>query len=167
MAETAMHKSHNDLQSNAKTVAMSLLNARLADTIDLSLAVKQAHWNLKGPQFIGIHEMLDKLRDELDAYVDLMAERVTALGGTALGTTQVVGKATTLPPYPTNIYSIRDHLTALVERWSACANAVRKNIDDAAEAGDAGTADLFTEASRGLDKSLWFLEAHTQEPPSL
>jgi starvation-inducible DNA-binding protein len=167
MAEKAMHRSHNDLKSNAKTVAMELLNARLADTIDLGLAVKQAHWNLKGPQFIGIHEMLDKLRDELDVYVDLMAERVTALGGTALGTTQAVNKSTTLPPYPTNIYSIRDHLTALIERWSDCANAVRKNIDDAQEAGDAGTADLFTEASRGLDKSLWFLEAHVQEPPTL
>jgi len=167
MAERAMHKSHNDLKSNAKTVAIGLLNARLADTIDLSLAVKQAHWNIKGPQFIGIHEMLDDLRDELDVYVDKMAERVTALGGTALGTTQVVGKASSLPPYPTNIYSIRDHLTAVIERWSLCANAVRKNIDDAAEAGDAGTADLFTEASRGLDKSLWFLEAHMQEPPSL
>jgi starvation-inducible DNA-binding protein len=167
MAERAMHKSHNDLKSNAKTVAMGLLNARLADTIDLALAVKQAHWNIKGPQFIGIHLMLDTLRDELDGYVDKMAERVTALGGTALGTTQVVGKASNLPPYPTNIYTIRDHLTAVIERWSLCANAVRKNIDDAAEAGDAGTADLFTEASRGLDKSLWFLEAHTQEPPSL
>jgi len=167
MAETAMHKNHNDLKSNAKTVAMGLLNARLADTIDLALAVKQAHWNIKGPQFIGIHLLLDTLRGELDDYVDKMAERVAALGGTALGTTQVVGKASTLPPYPTNIYTIHDHLTALVERWGMCANAVRKNIDDADDAGDAGTADLFTEASRGLDKSLWFLEAHIQEPPSL
>jgi starvation-inducible DNA-binding protein len=161
---TTMHKSHNDLPSNARSVAIELLNARLADTIDLALAVKQAHWNLKGPQFIGVHELLDELRGELDDYVDKMAERVTALGGTALGTSQVVTKSTALPAYPTDIYTIKDHLTALVERWSLVANAVRKNID---EAGDAGTADLFTEASRGLDKSLWFLEAHIQEPPSL
>jgi len=169
MADKAlhMHKNHNDTKSNAKTISIELLNARLADTIDLALAVKQAHWNLKGPQFIGIHEMLDGLRTELDDYVDKMAERAVALGGTALGTTQVAAKKSTLPPYPTDIYSIRDHLTALIERWSLCANAVRKNIDDTDEAGDAGTSDLFTEASRGLDKSLWFLEAHVQEPPSL
>jgi starvation-inducible DNA-binding protein len=167
MAETHIHKNHNDLKSNAKTLSMELLNARLADSIDLALAVKQAHWNIKGPQFIGVHELLDVLRGELDDYNDKMAERIAALGGTALGTSQGVAKATKLPAYPTNIYTIRDHLVALIERWGMVANAVRKNIDDAAEAGDAGTADLFTEASRGLDKSLWFLEAHVQEPPSL
>jgi starvation-inducible DNA-binding protein len=162
-----MHKNHNDLRSNAKTVAIELLNARLADAIDLALATKQAHWNIKGPQFIGIHELLDQFRDQLDDYVDKMAERATALGGTALGTSQTVSGTSTLPAYPTDIYTIRDHLTALVERWGKVANAVRQNIDDAAEAGDQGTSDLFTEASRGLDKSLWFLEAHLQEPPSL
>jgi len=167
MAETHTHKNHNDLKSNAKALSMELLNARLADNLDLALAVKQAHWNIKGPQFIGVHELLDVLRGELDDYNDKMAERVAALGGTAFGTTQSVAKATKLPPYPTNIYTIRDHLLALIERWGMVANAVRKNIDDTAEAGDAGTADLFTEASRGLDKSLWFLEAHVQEPPSL
>ena len=167
MAELAMHKNHNDLKSNAKTVAMELLNARLSDTIDLALAVKQAHWNIKGPQLSGIHLMLDTLRTELDDYVDKMAERISALGGTPLGTSQVVSQSSKLPAYPTNIYTIRDHLTALIERWGMCANAVRKNIDDCDEAGDAGTADLFTEASRGMDKSLWFLEAHVQEPSSL
>lgn len=161
-----MHRSHNDLKSNAKTVSMELLNARLADTIDLALAVKQAHWNLKGPQFIGIHEFLDTLRTQLDDYVDKMAERVSALGGTPLGTSQIVVKSSTLPPYPTDIYAIKDHVTALVERWGKVANAVRKAIDESDEAGDVGTSDLFTEASRGLDKSLWFLEAHLQEPPS-
>ena len=169
MAEKApyMHKNHNDTKSNAKSTSIQVLNARLADTIDLALAVKQAHWNIKGPQFIGIHLLLDTLRTELDDYVDKMAERAVALGGTAFGTTQTTMKSTTLPPYPTDIYTIKDHLTALVERWGMCANAVRKAIDDTDEAGDVGTSDLFTEASRGLDKSLWFLEAHIQEPPSL
>jgi starvation-inducible DNA-binding protein len=167
MAEKHMHKTRNDLKSNARSASIQLLNARLADTIDLALAVKQAHWNIKGPQFIGIHLMLDELRTVLDSYVDKMAERVAALGGTALGTSQMVGKSSTLPPYPTDIYTIRDHLTALIERWGQVANTVRQNIDDTDEAGDAGTSDLLTEASRGLDQKLWFLEAHVQEPPSL
>jgi starvation-inducible DNA-binding protein len=158
------HATKNNLKSNAKQVAISLLNARVADGIDLALVTKQAHWNLKGPQFIAIHEMLDTFRDELDDHVDTMAERVTQLGGTALGTTQVVAKTTTLAVYPTDIYAIKDHLVALIDRYSAFANAVRQNIDDVAEAGDADTADIFTGVSRGLDKALWFLEAHVQEP---
>ncbi len=158
-----MFKSANDLQSNVKTVAIELLNARLADTIDLALVTKQAHWNLKGPRFIAIHEMLDGFRTQIDEYVDTMAERAVQLGGTALGTTQTVAKGTTLPPYPTDIHAIDDHLSVLIERYGKVANAVRKAIDMAAEAGDADTADIFTEASRGLDKALWFLEAHMQE----
>jgi starvation-inducible DNA-binding protein len=158
-----MHQTRNDLQSNAKTVAIELLNARLADTIDLALLTKQAHWNLKGPRFIAIHEMLDGFRTQIDDYVDTMAERAVQLGGTALGTTQTVATGTTLPPYPTDIYAIKDHLAALIDRYSTVANTLRKAVDAAAEAGDADTADIFTEASRGLDKPLWFLEAHVQE----
>jgi len=158
------HKTRNDLESNAKTVAIEILNARLADMIDLALITKQAHWNLKGPRFIMIHEMLDGFRDQIDEHVDTVAERVAQLGGTALGTTQVVADKSTVPAYPTNIYKIEDHLAALIERYSAVANATRKAIDDTDEAGDADTADIFTAASRDLDKALWFLEAHTQEP---
>ncbi len=159
-----LHKTNNDLKNNAKAVAMEVLQARLADSIDLGLVTKQAHWNLKGPQFIGIHLMLDKFRAEQDEWTDSMAERITQLGGTARGTVQEVGRETSLKPYPTDIYAIADHLAALIERYAACANAVRQNIDDTDEAGDADTADLLTEVSRGLDKQLWFLEAHTQEP---
>ncbi|MCB8879967.1 DNA starvation/stationary phase protection protein Dps [Acidisoma cellulosilytica] len=158
------HKTHNDLESNAKTVAISILNARLADMIDLALITKQAHWNLKGPRFIMIHEMLDGFRDQIDEHVDTVAERVVQLGGTALGTTQVVDAQSTVPAYPTNIYKVEDHLAALIERYGLVANATRKAIDETADAGDANTADIFTAASRDMDKALWFLEAHTQEP---
>lgn len=159
-----LHKTNNDTQNNAKAVAMEVLQARLADGIDLALATKQAHWNLKGPQFIGIHTMLDTFRTEQDEFNDMMAERITQLGGTARGTVQEVSRETNLQPYPTDIYAIADHVKALIERMALYANAVRKNIDDTDEAGDPGTADLLTEVSRGMDKQLWFLEAHTQEP---
>ena len=158
-----LHKTRNNISSNARNVAVSLLTARLADGLDLALITKQAHWNLKGPQFIGIHEMLDGFRTVQDDWNDKTAERVTALGGTACGTSQAIAKTSGLAPYPTDIYRIADHLAALIDRYAAFANAVRTSIDEADEAGDPDTADLFTEVSRGLDKQLWFLEAHVQE----
>src|SRR5262245_53457315 len=157
------HQTHIDLKSNTKTTSIGLLNARLADAIDLALVTKQAHWNLKGPQFIAVHEMLDGLRTDLDEHVDTIAERVAQLGGTALGTTQTVAESSGLPPYPVDIYKVPDHLKALIERYGAVANKARKSIDESDEAGDATTADIFTAASRSMDKALWFLEAHLQE----
>src|ERR1700722_17972348 len=157
------YKTRNDLSANAKSVSIGILNARLADSIDLALLHKQAHWNIKGPQFIALHEMIDGFRTELDTHVDTMAERVVQLGGTALGTTQAVSATSTLPAYPTDIHSSEDHLAALIERYAKAANLVRTAIDETDDAGDADTADIFTAYSRALDKSLWFLEAHIQE----
>jgi starvation-inducible DNA-binding protein len=158
----ADYKSRNDLGANAKAVSIGVLNARLADSIDLALLTKQAHWNIKGPQFIALHEMIDGFRTEVDEHVDTMAERVVQLGGTALGTTQTVAKATTLAAYQTDIYASKDHLAALIERYGRVATAVRAAIDETGNAGDADTADLLTAYSRALDKALWFLEAHVQ-----
>ncbi len=157
-----MHPTRNDLPSNAKAAVIDLLNARVADCIDLALLTKQAHWNVRGPQFIAVHEMLDGFRAEIDGHVDTMAERITQLGGTALGTLQTTAAKTALPPYPTDIYAIPDHVQALIERYGLVANSVRAGIDQADEAGDADTADILTGVSRGLDKALWFLEAHQQ-----
>ena len=158
------HRTRNNLESNTKRVAVEMLNARLADGIDLALATKQAHWNLKGPQFIGVHLMLDGFRTDQDEWNDEMAERATQLGGTARGTAQEVSQGSSLVPYPTDIYAVADHLAALIDRYAQYGNALRKNIDEVDEAGDPDTADLFTEVSRGIDKQLWFLEAHVQEP---
>jgi starvation-inducible DNA-binding protein len=150
------------LKSNTKTAMIELCNARLADAIDLSLAVKQAHWNLKGPSFIGVHELLDQVRGRLDTNADTVAERVAQLDGVALGTTQKVEDASKLSPYPTDIHKMEDHVGALVERMGALSKSVREAIDAADEAGDAGTADIFTSFSRDLDKDLWFLKSHLQ-----
>ena len=156
-------KTKNGLKSNAKTVSIEVLNARLADAIDLALITKQAHWNIKGPNFIALHEMIDTFRAEIDTHVDTIAERVAQLGGTALGTSQVVVAATKLPPYPTDIHKSKDHLAALIDRYSNAANSVREAIDQTDDAGDRDTSDIFTAYSRALDKALWFLESHVQE----
>lgn len=157
------HATRNDLKSNVKKTAIEILNGRLAEAIDLALITKQAHWNVKGPQFIAVHEMLDGFRKELDGHVDTIAERAVQLGGTALGTTQVVAAETKLAAYPTDIYTTKAHLAALIDRYADAAKSARAAIEEADEAGDANSADIFTAYSRSLDKSLWFLEAHVQE----
>lgn len=159
-SKVLVHETRNSLPTAAREKSVQLLNARLADGIDLALAIKQAHWNMRGPNFIAIHELMDQFREDMDAGNDEMAERVSQLGGAALGTVQAVASASTVKPYPVDIFAMDDHLAALIERFATVANAVRDAIDTADAAGDADTADIFTEISRTLDKNLWFLESH-------
>jgi starvation-inducible DNA-binding protein len=157
-----MKSPQTGLKSNTKAEMIELLNARLADAIDLALVTKQAHWNIKGLTFIAVHELLDQMRDDVDEHVDIIAERVAQLDGVALGTLQTVGKGSTLAAYPTDIRKIVDHLNALVDRYGALSKTTREAIDAADEAGDADTADIFTAFSRTLDKNLWFLKSHLE-----
>jgi len=157
-----MHKTRNSLTENVRSQAVALLNRHLSLAIDLHAQTKQAHWNVKGANFIALHELFDKLADEVDEFVDTIAERVTALGGTAEGTIQVVTERSTLPRYPLRIDEGRAHVEALSAAYAAFGAAARGAIDEAAGFGDADTADLFTEISRETDKQLWFLEAHLQ-----
>lgn len=153
-------KTRNNLPSNSRSTVIDILNARLADTIDLALLTKQAHWNLRGKQFIAVHEMLDQFRADIDASADVIAERVVQLGGVARGTTQGVAEATTLQPYPVDLVKVEDHLAALADRYGKVANDVRAAIDATDDAGDPASADILTGYSRALDKALWFIESH-------
>jgi len=157
-----MHKTRNDLSAKVRGRMADLLNSRLAGAIDLYLQTKQAHWNVKGPAFIALHELFDKLGEELEDYIDDIAERVVALGGVAEGTLGAVSGRTKLAAYPLDISEGPAHVDALADAYAAFGKAVRKAIDEASKAGDADTSDLFTGISRGIDKSLWFLEAHRQ-----
>ena len=157
-----MFKTKNDLPEAARIKVIELLNARLADCKDLQTQTKQAHWNVKGPNFIGLHELFDKINEEIDEYVDEIAERAVQLGGVAEGTARVVAKRSTLPEYPLNIADGRAHVDALSSALAAFGKVARKAIDESNDLGDLDTADLFTEVSRGIDKWLWFVEAHLQ-----
>ena len=157
-----MNPTKNDLSEEQRTSLAQLLNERLADLIDLGLQAKQAHWNVKGPTFIALHELFDSVAEEIEVFVDDVAERVVALGGIAEGTIGIVGKRTKLAAYPPNITSGRDHVEALSTALATFGKAVRADIDRATELGDADTADLFTGISRDIDKKLWFVEAHLQ-----
>jgi starvation-inducible DNA-binding protein len=149
-----------DLPEEARDEVVRILNEQLADAFVLFSHTKQAHWNVKGMDFIQLHELFDELADLLLGYVDMIAERITALGGTALGTVEMAAGATTLPEMGAELAGGEEFLEALVERFGQHANAVREAIDTTDELGDMGTSDLFTEVVRGLDKSLYFLEAH-------
>ena len=155
-----MFETRNDLSLATRTKAVKLLNARLADAIDLGTQTKHAHWNVKGPNFIALHELFDKISDEVLEQIDTIAERVTALGGTAHGTLAAVARATSLKPYPENLSEGVAHVKALAAALAAFGAKVRAAIDESDKFGDKDTADLFTGVSREVDKYLWFLEAH-------
>jgi starvation-inducible DNA-binding protein len=157
-----MHKTRIDLPLQMREKLVTLLNARLSDAIDLKLQAKQAHWNVKGPSFIALHELFDTIAGLADGFVDEIAERATALGGTAEGTVQVVGKRSTLGAYPLDITDGAAHVEALAGSLATFAKATRAAIGQADDLKDADTADLFTAVSREADKQLWLLEAHLQ-----
>jgi starvation-inducible DNA-binding protein len=157
-----MHKTKIDITNTKREKLVELLNARLADAIDLQSQAKQAHWNVKGMNFIALHELFDQVSTEVTAHIDTIAERITTLGGTAYGTIRVASSKSNLSEYPLEITDGIAHVEALSDALATFGKLVRANIDEANDLGDADTGDLFTEVSRGIDKMLWFVEAHIQ-----
>jgi len=157
-----LYPTKNDLPESTRREVIELLNARLADCIDLETQAKQAHWNVKGPSFIALHELFDDIHEAVDEYADLIAERIVQLGGIAEGTVGVVAQRTTLVDYPIGLSKGPEHVAALSDALATFGRAVRMGIDEMTELQDADSADVLTEISRGVDKWLWFVEAHQQ-----
>ncbi len=160
--KTVQYKTHISIPADQRTQLIDLLNQHLADTLDLYTQVKQAHWNVKGLNFYQLHELFDEAATEVLEFVDLIAERVTTLGGLALGTARLAASSSALPEYPLTAIDGKEHLEALVERYGQYTSRIRAAIDESDALGDKDTADLYTEVSRAVDKRLWFLEAHLQ-----
>lgn len=152
----------NSIPMSARSRLIDLLNKRLADCIDLQMQAKVAHWNIKGSSFIALHELFDRINGSAAEYADLIAERAVQLGGVARATVRIAAARSELAEYPTDLAVERHHVDALSAALAAFGARVRRAIDEAAELDDAGTADLFTEVSRGIDKNLWLVEAHLQ-----
>ncbi|MFL5402643.1 MAG: DNA starvation/stationary phase protection protein Dps [Gemmatimonadales bacterium] len=150
----------NDLPESSRREAIGLLNQRLADCIDLQLQCKQAHWNVKGPTFIALHKLFDEVDESVEEYVDLLAERVVQLGGVAEGTLRIVAGRSTLPDYVPTLSAASDHVDAVSDALALFGRTVRLGIEEMNELEDADSADILTEISRGVDKWLWFVEAH-------
>jgi len=157
-----MYKTKNDLSEKVRIQVAGLLQERLADATDLVTQAKQAHWNVKGPDFIALHELFDKVYEHAGEYTDLLAERIVQLGSIAEGTLRVAAKRSQLPEYPLTIATGKEHVEMLSRSLAYFGSAVRQAIDRADEMGDKDTADIFTEISRDVDKYLWFVEAHNQ-----
>lgn len=137
-----------------------LLQSRLSDAIDIAAQIKQAHWNVRGPNFIGLHRLFDELNDEFTGYADLLAERLVALGGSAMGTVQETAARSGIDKYPENATVGEDHIAALTAAFSTFSTALKADVLAAEAAEDPATADLFTEVLRGVDQSRWLASAH-------
>ena len=161
-ADTTLFRTKNDLPEDKRVEVIGLLNQRLAEAIDLQTQSKQAHWNVKGPSFIGLHKLFDDVNEDVETYVDLIAERVVQLGGIAEGTIGAVESRSKLPDYPIGIATGPEHVAALSDALSAFGRAARVTIEEMNELEDADSADMLTDISRGVDKWLWFVEAHQQ-----
>lgn len=157
-----LYTTWNETSLDHRTNMIQLMNHRLATAIDLQLQMKQAHWNVKGPSFIALHELFDKAHEEVEGYVDMIAERIVQFGGIAEGTVRSSAASTELADYPAAIAEGSAHVEAVSRALATFGTEVRNTISEANDLLDPGTADLFTEISRGIDKLLWFVEAHSQ-----
>ena len=157
-----MIKTRNDLPAEKRAKSCALLNDRLRDSIKLRLCAKQAHWNVRGVNFIALHKLFDEVYEAAEEYVDEIAERITALGGLADGSLAALNKSS-IPDHPVNEVDWRTHVDSMANELASYAKLIRKDIDTTAENGDAATSDLLTEIIRSVDKNLWFVEAHLQD----
>ena len=157
-----LHKTRINIQEKKRVELIAMLNKTLASTNDLYAQTKNAHWNVKGHEFIALHKMFDAMAEEVEDQIDVIAERITSLGGTALGTAQEAVKNTQLRPYPIDIFAAKDHLEHLGHNFAILGELTRDNIDAADELGDYATSDVYIDLVRMLDKNLWFIDAYFQ-----
>ena len=156
------YEAENDISLQRRSELNALLNQRLADAVDLQMQMKQAHWNVKGPSLLGLHELFDKVARTVESYVDVIAKRIVQLGGIAQGTVRVSAERSLLEEYPFTIADGAAHVGAVAKALSTFGHEARSTINQATELGDPDTADLFREISRGIDQWIWFIEAHSQ-----
>jgi starvation-inducible DNA-binding protein len=160
--EITLHPTRNDLPEQARLTAVGRLNQYLADAVMLQTQCKQAHWNVRGTNFSALHKLFDEVNESVEEYVDLLAERIVQLGGVAEGTARAVASRSRLEEYP-DLITGQEHVDALSSALATFGHGTRVAINEADELEDPATADILTEITRGIDKWLWFVEAHQQD----
>lgn len=160
--QTRMFQTRHDLEEEVRRQMVELCNRQLADTFDLYSQNKQAHWNVKGRDFFQLHELFDTLAEQILPLVDVIAERATALGGQATGTARMAAASSRLSDLPLEIVDGMQVVEAMAGCYAIIAETTRQAIEEAEQAGDQDTMDIFVEVSRELDKHLYFLESHLQ-----
>lgn len=154
-----MYKTPSQLPDTARTDIARALNERLADGLDLHSQIKVAHWNIRGPQFPGLHPLFEQFAIGLAAHNDLLAERAVTLGGHAYGTARHVASNSHLPEYPAEATRDVDHVKALADRIDTYLSGVRSSRAAIEELGDTDTVDLLTAVVTEFEKNAWFLRA--------
>jgi len=157
-----LFKSHQYLPEDVRKQSIAALQPRLADAIDLRYQVKTAHWNVKGPSFIALHELFDKISEEADEYIDHIAERIQKLGGVSEGTIKIAAQRSSLSEYPVSISNGKEHVEALSSALAQFGKLIRDTSKKIEENGDGGSVDVLNEIADDVDKWIWFVEAHNQ-----
>ena len=153
------HATAIDLPSKGRAALVEILNQQLANVSDLQSQTKQAHWNVRGPEFYQLHKLFDDLAEPLAGHIDTIAERAVTLGGFALGTVRCAANSSELDEFPLEPGAM-EYARELARRFASCANSARAAIEASQDLDDADTADVMTDLSRDLDKAVYFLEAH-------
>ena len=155
-----LHRTKIDLSTEIREKAITILQQRLVDAIDLQTQCKQAHWNVKGENFIALHKLFDEINEAVEEYVDLLAERAVQLGGQVEGTARSVARHSKISEYPLGAVNGAEHVDALSSALAEFGALIRDVIDKLDDLGDKDSADVATEISRGIDQWIWFVEAH-------
>lgn len=142
------------------------LNYHVALAADLRSQVKQAHWNVVGPNFIALHHLFDEQAEFLLAHVDLFAERVRALRGVARGTVRMAAAESPLEDIEADDLPSDVAVRAILERFETYSESLAVAIEASAKAKDATTQDIYIEAQRQVDLHAYFLRSHLGASPS-
>jgi starvation-inducible DNA-binding protein len=164
MKTTKTYEPLNGVSLQARNVLCQLLNGCLATAVDLRSQVKQAHWNVKGPNYIALHELFRQVADGVENHTDLLAERIVQLGGIALGTVRVAASGSRLEEYPLSLCDEREHILSVARALVSWAEDLRAAILESTERNDYGSADMLTVILRGIEMWIWFVEALGQAP---
>ena len=163
--QSLLFPTQNYLPRDVRVPIAETLNRVLADTTILRTQVKFAHWNVKGRDFYGLHELFDETAEELEEHADAVAERIAALGAQAMGTAGMAIENCSVPPMPSDAVAGMAYVELLADRLAIHDANLHEAIQTAQGYGDLDTADLLNEVSREVSQQLWFLEAHLQTQP--